>query len=62
VLGNFSAAGISSLYYPASDRGASLVLFNGLAATASNAFSNVLREFVFKSVTSRVPKQEHGKP
>jgi len=62
VLGNFSAAGISNLYYPASDRGASLVLFNGLASTASNAFSNVLREFVFKRVTSHVPKQESGNP
>jgi len=55
LLGNFSAAGISNLYYPASDRGASLVLFNGLAATGSTALSNVLREFVFKRVTSHVP-------
>jgi len=62
LLGNFSAAGISNLYYPASDRGASLVLFNGLAATASTAFSNVLREFVFKRATSHVPKEENGKP
>lgn len=62
VLGNFSAAGISNFYYPASDRGARLVLFNGLSATASTAFSNVLREFVFKRVTSHVPKDENGKP
>ena len=62
VLGNFSAAAISNLYYPASDRGASQVLFNGLSATASTAFSNVLREFVFKRVTSHVPKVENGKP
>ena len=62
VLGNFSAAGISNFYYPASDRGARLVLFNGLSATASTAFSNVLREFVFKRVTSHVPKDESGKP
>lgn len=62
VLGNFSAAGISNLYYPASDRGASLVLFNGFASTASNAFSNVLREFVFKKVTSHAPKQGSGNP
>jgi len=33
VLGNFSAAAISNLYYPASDRGVSLVVFNGLAGT-----------------------------
>jgi len=62
VLGNFSAAGISNLYYPASDRGASPVLFNGLAATASTAFSNVLREFVFKGVTSHVSKEKNEKP
>jgi hypothetical protein len=62
VLGNFSAAGISNLYYPASDRGPSLVLFNGLAATASTAFSNVLREFVFKRATSHFPKGKNGKP
>jgi hypothetical protein len=60
VLGNFSAAGISNLYYPASDRGASLVLFNGLAATGATAFSNVLREFVFKRVTSHAPKDANG--
>jgi Carboxypeptidase regulatory-like domain len=60
VLGNFSAAGISNLYYPPSDRGASLVLFNGLAATGATAFSNVLREFVFKRVTSHAPKAANG--
>jgi Carboxypeptidase regulatory-like domain len=56
LLGNFSAAGISNLYYPASDRGASLVLFNGLAATGATAFSNVLREFVFKRISSHAHK------
>jgi Carboxypeptidase regulatory-like domain len=62
VLGNFSAAGISNLYYPASDRGASLVLFNGLAATGGTAFSNLLREFVFKRVTSHVPDRLKDQP
>jgi len=55
VLGTFSAAGISNLYYPASDRGASLVLFNGLAGTGQSALKNLLREFVFKGVTSHLP-------
>jgi hypothetical protein len=62
VLGNFSAAGISNLYYPASDRGASLVLFNGLAATGATAVSNLLREFVFKRVTSHLPHDVNGQP
>lgn len=58
VLGTFSAAGISNPYYPASDRGASLVLSNGLAGIGATAFSNLLREFVFKRVTSHVPKEK----
>ena len=55
VLGNFSAAAISNLYYPASDRGGSLVLLNGLAATGGDAFANLIREFVLKRFTSHVP-------
>lgn len=62
VLGTFSAAAISNLYYPVSDRGASSVLFNGLAGTGMSAFRNLLREFVFKRVTSHVPKDRNGKP
>jgi hypothetical protein len=57
VLGTFSSAAISNLYYPASDRGASLVLINGLAGTGMSAFRNLLREFVFKKVTSHTSKK-----
>src|SRR5262249_50519532 len=62
VLGHFSAAAISNLYYPASDRGASLVLFNGLAGIGENAVSNLIREFVLKRFTSHVPKGANGQP
>ena len=62
VLGNFSAAAISNLYYPASDRGASLVLFNGLAGTGADAVANLIREFVLKQITSHVPKGANGEP
>ena len=62
VLGTFSAAAISNLYYPVSDRGASLVLINGLAGTGMSAFRNLLREFVFKRVTSHVPERANSKP
>jgi Carboxypeptidase regulatory-like domain len=62
VLGNFSAAAISNLYYPASDRGASLVVLNGLANTGANAVSNLIREFVLKQITSHVPKGANGQP
>ncbi len=62
VLGNFSAGAISNLYYPASDRGASLVVFNGLADTAADAVSNLVREFLLKGITSHVPKDANGQP
>jgi len=62
VLGNFSAAAISNLYYPASDRGASLVILNGLADIGANAVSNVIREFVLKRITSHVPDGANGQP
>ncbi len=62
VLGNFSAAAISNLYYPASDRGASLVVFNGLAGTGADAVSNLIREFLLKRITSHVPHGANGQP
>ena len=62
MLGNFSAAAISNLYYPASDRGASLVFFNGLSDTAGDAAANLLREFVLKGFTTHVPKGANGQP
>src|SRR5258708_112529 len=62
VLGNFSAAALSNLYYPASDRGASLVVLNGLAGTGADAVSNLIREFLLKRITSHVPKGANGQP
>ena len=58
VVGNFSAAALSNLYYPASDRGASLVIFNGLASVGADAASNLLREFILKKITSHAHKQD----
>ena len=62
VLGNFSAAALSNLYYPQADRGASLVVLNGLAETGANALSNLVREFLLKSITSHVPRDANGQP
>jgi len=62
VLGHFSAAAISNLYYPASDRGISLVLINGLAATGATAGGNLIREFLLKRITSHVPEGANGQP
>jgi len=62
ILGNFSAAAISNAYYPASDRGASLVGVNGLAGIGGDAVANLIREFVLKRFTSHVPKGVDSKP
>ena len=62
VLGNLSAGAISNLYYPATDRGASLVFLNGLADTGADAVSNLVREFVLKGITSHVPQGANGQP
>jgi hypothetical protein len=62
VLGNFSAGAISNLYYPESDRGASLVFLNGLADTGADAAANLIREFLLKGITTHVPKGAKGQP
>jgi Carboxypeptidase regulatory-like domain len=62
VLGNFSAGAISNLYYPESDRGASLVFLNGLADTGADAAANLIREFLLKGITTHVPKGANGEP
>ena len=62
VLGNFSAAAISNLYYPAADRGGSLVLINGLGGIGVDAAANLIREFILKGITSHVPPGANGQP
>lgn len=62
ILGHFSAAALSNLYYPASQRGASLVALNGFAGIGGDAVSNLIREFLLKRFTSHVPKGVNGEP
>lgn len=59
ILGGFTGAAISNLYYPESDRGASLVLLNGLADIGADAAANIIREFVLKGITSHAAKDTH---
>jgi carboxypeptidase family protein len=52
VGGAFASAGISYLYYPASDRnGAGLVVQNSLIRLGEIAFEGVLQEFVIRRLT-----------
>ena len=62
VLGTFSAAAISNLYYPTSDRGVSLFLRNGFAGMGAAVVSNLVREFLLKGITSHVPAGANGQP
>jgi hypothetical protein len=56
ILGGFAAAGISNLYYPASDRnGVALTFANALVGTASGAAENLIQEFLIRKLTPKVP-------
>lgn len=52
VLGVFTAAALSNLYYPKENRGLTLTLVNGAVETAGNAGSNLVREFILKGITT----------
>jgi hypothetical protein len=57
VAGNLISAGISNLYYPASNRnGAGVTIENALIGTAEGAASALLQEFFFKKISRGVPQ------
>ena len=56
ILGNFASAGISNLYYPASDRnGAGLTLGNAALGSAYGMFGALMQEFVVPRLTPHLP-------
>jgi len=62
ILGGFAVGGISNLYYPSGSRGVSLILLNAFIGTAGHAGNNLLREFVLRGLTTKVPDYANGKP
>ena len=61
VAGNLISAGISNLYYPASNRnGAAETIENALISTAEGAATALLQEFVIKKLSRGVPQQPPG--
>jgi Carboxypeptidase regulatory-like domain len=58
ILGSLAAGGISNLYYPASDRGGTLIIENTLIGIGASAGVNLLQEFVMKKLTPNLPKNE----
>lgn len=62
ILGNFAAAGLSNLYRTDGDRSATLTIRNGFIITGTNAVGNLVREFLLKGHTSKVPEFAQGQP
>ncbi len=59
-LGRLTAGGLSNLYHDSSDRGAGLTFENAFLNIGGTAFDNLVREFVFKRFTPKVPAFENG--
>ena len=58
IVGNFASAGLSNLYYPASDRnGAGLTLSNVAIGTGFGMFGALMQEFVVPRLTPHLPKR-----
>ena len=53
VGGDLGSAALSNLYYPQSNRGASLVFENFFISTGERMVSSVVQEFVLGRLTSR---------
>ena len=59
ILGDLSAAALSNIYYPASDRqGATLFFENGILSIAGDAMNDLVQEFVFNHITTKGKKQK----
>ena len=55
MLGSLAAGGISNLYYPATDRDATVTFENTLIAIGTTAANNLLQEFVIRKFTRNAP-------
>jgi hypothetical protein len=63
IAADFAAAGISDLYYPASDRNGAAVIFeNVLIGKASDAVENIFQEFLARRLTPKAPAYGPSKP
>ena len=60
-LGNFAAGGLSNLYYPSSDRGASLTVERALTVTAEGTLGSIFVEF-WPDISARFFHKHHSTP
>jgi Carboxypeptidase regulatory-like domain len=62
VLGYLASSSITNLYRPDEDRGARDIAENSLIHIGTNAATNLIREFVLRSITTKIPTYANGKP
>jgi hypothetical protein len=62
IMGSIAAGGISNLYYPASDRGSTLIFENTLIGIGTTAAANLLQEFVIRRLTPNLPNHAPASP
>lgn len=62
ILGSIASGGISNLYYPDKNRGASLVFENAAIGLGETAAVNLLQEFVVRKLTPNLPKFGSSQP
>jgi hypothetical protein len=56
ILGSFSSAALSEAYFPAQERGGSLLVINGFGDLGGDAVDNLIREFLLARMTSRAKR------
>lgn len=61
ILGGMAAGAISNLYHPDTDRGPKLIFSAAAVQLGGHAVNNVIREFLLKRVTHKVPSYANGK-
>lgn len=62
LLGAFATAGISNVYHAPQDRTASLTLRNAGIIIGGSVATNLIREFLLRKLTPKVPDYAQGKP
>ncbi len=62
LMGIFAAAGITNLYYPDNDRTARTIVDNVLIRIGTHGISNLVREFISRKITTKIPDYAIGKP
>lgn len=62
LIGAFAAAGTSNVYHAPQDRTASLTVRNAGIIIGGSVASNLIREFILRKLTTKVPDYAQGKP